>query len=116
MTLLPRNLKFRKVSTLAGMSVLLLPVASVAAPTSTGPYVDPPVLASQGNVLSILMVAAKRSAVTLGGVTTDLYTYEICRTAAAPTVNDNVCPSPGYAGLSGARVEPRRHTEHSPGQ
>lgn len=50
------------------------------------------------------MVPAKRSAVTLGGVITDLYTFEICRTATAPTVNDNACPSPGYTGLSGTRL------------
>ena len=59
-------------------------------------------LASQNGKLSVLMVAAKRTAVPLGPVTTDLWTYEVC---SLPAPGANACPTgAGQAGLGGVRL------------
>ena len=85
----------------------LVPAAAVllclgAAAVSAAPYQDPPVFSSKNGALRILMIAAKRPHVALGDVTTDLWTYEVCR---LPAPGANACPSgTGHAGLGGVRL------------
>ena len=82
-----------------GSSLLAATHAFAAAPQ---PLQDPPVLASQKGSLSVLMVAARRPSVTVGPVTTDLWTYEVCRLSAPGA---NACPAgAGQAGLGGVRL------------
>ena len=82
-----------------GSSILAAHASNAA---TQQPLQDPIVFASQNGELSILMIAGKRPAVQLGPVTTDLWTYEVCR---LPAPNANVCPpGTGQAGLAGVRL------------
>ncbi len=82
-----------------GFFLLTAVHAAAAAPQ---PVQDPPMFASQNGSLSVLMVAAKRPGVLVGTVTTDLWTYEICR---LPAPGAEACPAgAGYAGLGGVRL------------
>ena len=66
------------------------------------PWQDPPTFSSQNGRLDVLMIAAQRPQVSYGGVTTNLWTYEIC---PLPVLNANACPAgTSYAGLGGARL------------
>lgn len=86
-----------------GSSLLAGSASTLAAPQ---PLQDPPVFTSQNGALSVLMIAAKRTAVPLGTplgtVTTDLWTYEVCN---LPAPGANACPSgAGQSGLGGVRL------------
>jgi L-ascorbate oxidase len=85
-------------------SILLTAHAMAASPAALQ---DPPVFASQNGLLSVLMVAAQRTAVPiatpLGTVTTDLWTYEVCN---LPYAGANACPAgSGKSGLGGVRLQ-----------
>ena len=57
---------------------------------------------SEKGKLSVLMIAAKRPAVKLGPVTTDLWTYEVCK---LPSPGANACPAgTSQSGLGGVRL------------
>lgn len=82
-----------------GSSLLSVVPAFGATPE---PIQDPPVFASEGGTLSVLMIAAKRPGVTVGPVKTDLWTYEVCK---LPSRGANACPAgQGKAGLGGVRL------------
>jgi L-ascorbate oxidase len=91
------------VLTAAAFGSALLAVAASAFAATPRPLQDPPVFASQGGTLSLLMVAAARHAVPLGPVTSDLWTYEVCN---LPAPGANACPpGKGQSGLGGVRLQ-----------
>ncbi len=95
----------------AALGSSLLAVAAPASAAAPQPLQDPPVFASQRDAsgkgtLSVLMIAAKRTAVPLGTplgtVTTDLWTYEVCN---LPAPSANACPAgTSQSGLGGIRL------------
>ena len=83
------------------LAALGLSLPATAA-TTPAPLQELPVFASANGTLSVLMIAAKRTGVTLGPVTTNLWTYEVCR---LPAPDATACPAgAGQAGLSGVRL------------
>lgn len=92
-----------------GAALLGSSLLAAASPASAAPpqlLAEPPVFASQNGTLSVLMIAAKRTAVPLstplGTVTTDLWTYEVCN---LPAPGANACPAgTGQSGLGGVRL------------
>ncbi len=87
---------------LFAVSCILSSAAWVSTASAQQPLQEPPVFASQDGSLSVLMIAAKRPAVRLGPVTTDLWTYEVCY---LPEPGANACPAgAGQSGLGGVRL------------
>ena len=92
-----------------GVAVLGSSLLATAVPASAAtpqPLAEPPVFTSVNGKLSVLMIAAKRTAVPLttplGTVTTDLWTYEVCN---LPTAGANACPAgTSQSGLGGVRL------------
>ena len=80
-----------------GAAALALP----SGPASAAPLQDPPVFASQGGSLSVLMVAAERPGTKLGPVTTAPWTYEVCN---LPSPTATACPSGSPSGLGAVRL------------
>ena len=77
-------------------------LAMAPAPVVAAAIQEPPVFASQGGILYVLMIAAKRSGTQVGPVTTDLWTYEVCH---LPAPGANTCPAgTGQSGLGGVRL------------
>jgi len=84
----------------------LLAAAAPASAAAPPPLQDPPVFASKNGTLSVLLIAAKRTAVPistpLGTVTTDLWTYEVCN---LPAPGANACPAgTSHSDLGGVRL------------
>ncbi len=90
---------FRHVAPLLATLGSGLPAAAATTPAALQ---EPPVFASADGMLSVLMIAAKRTGVTLGPVTTNLWTYEVC---TLPAPGATACPAgAGQAGLGGVRL------------
>jgi len=84
------------------MSSALLGTSWIGNASAQQPLQDPPVFQSEKGKLSVLMIAAKRPAVKLGPVTTDLWTYEVCK---LPSPGANACPAgTSQSGLGGVRL------------
>jgi L-ascorbate oxidase len=87
----------------AALGSSLLTALAPALAATPQPLRDPPVFTSQGGLLSVLMVAAKRPSVPLGPVTSDLWTYEVCY---LPAPGANACPAgSSQSGLGGVRLQ-----------
>ena len=83
----------------AAFSLLGMPGSS---PSTAAALQEPPVFTSANGTLSVLMIAAERKDVTLGPVTTNLWTYEVCPLPSAAATS---CPAgTGQSGLGGVRL------------
>jgi L-ascorbate oxidase len=82
-------------------SLALMP-AQARAGTVSPPIVDPPVFASHGGVVDVVMVAGPVSTNLNSGVTTTAWVYEVCQ-RTAPT--QDMCPSGSAHPLGGVHFQ-----------
>ena len=86
----------------AALGSALLAAMWAAPPAAAATLLEPPVFASTNGTLSVLMIAAQRTGVALGPVTTTVWTYEVCM---LPAPGATACPAgTSQSGLIGVRL------------